>query len=632
MKRPVIEFRNHDAEAKLFMRRALISLLIVFILTGVLIYNLYRLQVLSFEQYQTRSDVNRIKLVPIPPIRGLIYDRNGVPIAINRATYQLEIQPELVKNVDETIAQLREIIDITDEDVANFYKEKKRAKRFSFIALKSSISEEERSRFAVNQYKFEGVEIKVYQKRYYPYGDTLTHIIGYVSKISERDVTRLEADEKLANYAATNDIGKLGIERYYEDILHGTTGFEEVEVNSRGRVIRQLSEQTPKAGRDIYLTVDLKLQQYIQNLMEGSKGAIVVSDPRTGEILSMVSTPSYDANLFVNGISSKNFNELNQNPNKPFINRATQGEYPPASTVKPFIALSALAEGTISPTTTIFDPGWWQLPNSEKRYRDWKRWGHGKLDVEKSIIESADTFFYQLSFDMGINTLSKWMSRFGYGVKTGIDINEENSGVMPTREWKLKRHGKDWVQGDTIPVGIGQGYWTATPMQMSKVLNTLINNGEVKTPHFLLRTQQNSISENYHQVEESQLKNIDPLFWKLVKRGMHGVAHAKNGTAHKFFKDAEYELGVKTGTAQVYSYEVDRGDKTPVHLRDHRLMIAFAPFDNPTISVAMILENGGKGSPIGEIMRNIMDFYLLGEKNELEEVTEETIREEQATD
>ncbi|MFY3758132.1 penicillin-binding protein 2, partial [Escherichia coli] len=343
------------------------------------------------------------------------------------------------------------------------------------IPVKTALTEVQVARFAVNQFRFPGVEVKGYQRRYYPYGSALTHVIGYVSKINDRDVARLNKEEKLANYAATHDIGKLGIERYYEDTLHGKTGYEEVEVNNRGRVIRQLHEQQPSAGQDVYLTLDLNLQRYIEQLLVGSRAAVVVSDPRTGGILAMVSNPSYDPNMFVDG----------NDPNRPLINRATQGVYPPASTVKPYIAVSALSAGVVTKNTIVFDPGWWQLPGSEKRYRDWKKWGHGRLNVTKALEESADTYFYQVAYDMGIDRLSSWLTKFGYGQYTGVDLSEERSGLMPTREWKFKRYKKPWYQGDTIPVGIGQGYWTATPLQMAKALNILINDGVVKTPHLL---------------------------------------------------------------------------------------------------------------------------------------------------
>lgn len=608
-------FRDYSAESALFIRRALVAFAGVLLLTGVLIANLYHLQILRFEDYKTRSNENRIKLVPIAPSRGMIYERNGTPLAFNRTIYQLEVIPEKVEGLQEQIAALGPIVDLSADDLDNFQKERKRSRRFTSIPLKTALNEVQVARFAVNQFRFPGFEVKGYQRRYYPYGSALTHVIGYVSKINDKDVERLDKEGKLANYAATHDIGKLGIERYYEDVLHGKTGYEEVEVNNRGRVIRQLHEQPPQAGKDIYLTLDLNLQRYIEQLLVGSRAAVVVSDPRTGGILALVSTPSYDPNLFVDGISSKDYRALLNDANRPLINRATQGVYPPASTVKPYVAVSAMSAGVISRNTTLFDPGWWQLPGSEKRFRDWKKWGHGRLNITKALEESADTFFYQVAYDMGIDRLSEWLSKFGYGQYTGIDLSEERSGLMPTREWKLKRYKKPWYQGDTIPVGIGQGYWTATPIQMAKALNILINDGNVKVPHLLLSTRIDGQLVPFRQQESQQIGDIHSGFWEIAKDGMFGVANRPNGTGYKYFNGAPYKIAAKSGTAQVFGYETYNAHTIAEHLRDHKLMTAFAPYDNPQVSVAIILENGGAGPAVGTIMRQILDHIMLGDDN-----------------
>ena len=608
-------FRDYSAESALFIRRALVAFLGILILSGVLVFNLYHLQILRFEDYKTRSNENRIKLVPIAPSRGMIYDRNGTPLAFNRTIYQLEVMPEKVDDLKAELDALRSIVDLTDEDLDNFQKERKRSRRFTSIPVKPALNEVQVARFAVNQFRFPGFEVKGYQRRFYPYGSALTHVIGYVSKINEKDADRLDKDGKLANYAATHDIGKLGIERYYEDVLHGKTGYEEVEVNNRGRVIRQLHEQPPQAGKDIYLTLDLNLQRYLEQLLVGSRAAVVVSDPRTGGILAMVSNPSYDPNLFVDGISSKEYQRLLNDPNRPLINRATQGLYPPASTVKPYIAVSALSAGVITKNYSLFDPGWWQLPGSEKRFRDWKKWGHGRLNVTKALEESADTFFYQVAYDMGIDRLSEWLSKFGYGQYTGIDLSEERSGLMPTREWKQKRYKKPWYQGDTIPVGIGQGYWTATPIQMSKALNTLINDGNMKVPHLLNSTRINGQLVPYKQQDAVQIGDIHSGYWEIAKDGMYGVANRANGTAHKYFANAPYKIAAKSGTAQVFGYETYNAHTLAEHLRDHKLMTAFAPYDNPQVSVAIILENGGAGPAVGTIVRQILDHIMLGDNN-----------------
>ncbi|MBP2844863.1 peptidoglycan DD-transpeptidase MrdA [Dickeya oryzae] len=613
-------FRDYTAEAALFVRRALVAFLGILLLSGILVANLYHLQIVRFDDYRTRSNENRIKLVPIAPSRGIIYDRNGTPLALNRTIYQLELIPEKVNNLEETLQALKPIVDLTDEDIDNFRKERKRSRRFTSIPVKTGLNEVQVASFAVNQYRFPGVEVKGYQRRYYPYGSALTHVIGYVSKINDKDLERLDQEGRLADYAATHDIGKLGIERYYEDVLHGKPGYEEVEVNNRGRVIRQLHEQPPQAGKDITLTLDLGLQLYIEKLLEGSRAAVVVTDPKDASILAMVSTPSYDPNLFVDGISSKTYHALLNDPNRPLINRATQGVYPPASTVKPYIAVSALSANVITPYTSLFDPGWWQLPGSEKRFRDWKKWGHGRLNLTKSIEESADTYFYQVAYDMGIDRLSEWMTKFGYGQRTGIDLSdkEESPGIMPTREWKMKRYKKPWYQGDTIPVGIGQGYWTATPIQMLKALTTLINDGQVQVPHLLGSTMENNTKVPFRQPQHQQIGDIRSGYWEIVKDGMYGVANRPNGTAHKYFADAPYKIAVKSGTAQVFGLkenETYNANRIAERLRDHKLMIAFAPYNNPKVAMSIILENGGAGPAVGTIVRQILDHIMLGDNN-----------------
>ncbi len=611
-------FRDYTAEQALFARRALIAFVGVLLLSTLLIVNLYHLQIDDYQSYSTRSNENRIKLVPIPPSRGVIYDRNGVLLALNRTIYQIEVTPDKVKDLQQTLKGLRPVVNLTDEDIDNFQKERLRSRRFTSIPLKTALNDIQVARFAVNQYRFPGVEVKTYQRRYYPYGAALTHIIGYVSKINDRDVERLTQEEKLGNYAATRDIGKLGIERYYEDQLHGKTGYEEVEVNNRGRVIRQLHEEPPQAGRDIWLTIDLKLQQYIETLLGKSRGAVVVSDPHNGDLLAMVSTPSYDPNLFVNGISSKAYNKLLSDQNRPLINRATQGVYPPASTVKPYVAVSALSTHVINLNTSLFDPGWWQLPGTTKRYRDWKRWGHGHLNVTKALEESADTFFYQVAFDMGIDRLSDWMGKFGYGHLTGIDLAEERAGNMPTRQWKMQRFKQPWYQGDTIPVGIGQGYWTATLMQMNKALMILLNDGVIKVPHLMQSTSLNGQKVYYAQPPSTPIGDVHSGYWEIAKMGMYGVANHPNGTAQKSFSDAPYEIAAKSGTAQVFGLkenEVYNAHKIPERLRDHKLMIAFAPYQNPRVAITMILENGGDGPAVGTIMRQILDHIILGDNN-----------------
>ncbi|WP_407332444.1 penicillin-binding protein 2 [Enterovibrio sp. 27052020O] len=618
--------RDHHAESSLFIRRAVVAFGGIVILVGLLLLNLYTIQVKDHDDYITRSNDNRIKVVPVAPNRGLIFDRSGKLLAENRPVYALEITPEQVKNIPETIASLQQLIDISDRDITAFEKDKKRSRRFNAIALKNQLSEEEVAIFSANQHKFPGVEIKGYLKRYYPYGDSLTHVLGYVAKINDKDLARLDREEMSSNYKATRDIGKLGIERFYEEVLHGTAGYQEVEVNSRGRIIRTLKYVPPEPGKDLVLNLDVDLQLYIRGILGERRGAVVVLDPKDSSVLAMVSSPSYDPNLFVHGISGPEYRGLLEDKNRPLVNRATLGIYPPASTIKPFIAVAALQEKTITLNTTRNDPGYWHLPNSTSRpFRDWLAWGHGRVNIVQSIEESVDTFFYQIAYDMGIDKLSEWMSKFGFGDYTGIDIHEESKANMPTREWKMSRYRQPWYKGDTIPVGIGQGYWTATPMQIAKATTVLVNRGIVHPPHLLLKTE----SEGKEVIEPiapyPPIADVNDKYWDAALEGMRLVNHGKKGTARRSFANAAYITGGKSGTAQVFGLAEDEeynADEIAEHLRDHALYTGFAPFDDPQVVVSMVLENAGGGSTNGApIARRIFDHMLLGkDKNNEEQV------------
>ncbi|NBI12757.1 penicillin-binding protein 2 [[Haemophilus] felis] len=606
--------RDKKSERNLFARRALVTFMGVLALTAILITNLYHLQIVNYELYQTRSNGNRIKLLPLPPTRGLIYDRYGELLAENLTFFGLYIVPEKVENLEETFEALKRIVGLSDEDIENFRKERRRASRYTPILLKPNLTEEQIARFSVNQFRFSSLEVKPYFKRHYLYGEPLTHILGYVAKINDRDIARLKKEEKFANYAGTPTIGKLGIERYYESQLHGTTGFEEVEINNRGKVIRKLREQPAIAGKSIYLTIDLALQRYITDLLSGQTGAVVVLDPKDNSVLAMVSTPSYDNNLFVDGISAPEYKRLLNDPKRPLYSRVTQGAYPPASTVKPFIAVAALNEAVITPTMSIFDPGYWVLPNTTKRFRDWKKSGHGHTDLNKAIVESSDTYFYQTAFNLGIDRLSASMKQFGFGLSTGIDIVEETPGIMPSREWKQKRYKKPWVQGDTISVGIGQGYWTATPLQVAKATSVLVNNGKVYTPH-LMKSIVGATKEDYQDpflYEHIEVNRAS--YWDVAKKGMFNVIHSANGTGRKAFAGANYLAAGKSGTAQVFSLGENQvydaaGLKKELH--DHAWFTAYAPYDNPKMVVSVILENAGGGSSnAAPVVREIMDYYL----------------------
>ncbi|HGS4882032.1 TPA: penicillin-binding protein 2 [Vibrio parahaemolyticus] len=615
------QIRDYQAEARLFASRAIVAFFGIVVLMGLLVANMYNIQVNQFQDYQTRSNDNRIKVVPIAPNRGLIYDRNGVLLAENRPVFNLELTPEKIKDIDATIQELQNILEITPEQIERFHRERKRTRRFKSVPLLTQLNEKQVAVFSVNQYRFPGVEISATLKRYYPYGEVLTHVIGYVSRINDRDMQRLIREEKDANYQATRDIGKLGIEKYYEDLLHGTAGYQEVEVNSRGRVIRTLKYVPPVPGKDIVLNLDINLQLYVHQLLDGRRGSAIVLDPRDNGVLAMVSSPSYDPNAFVHGISGKAYRDLLNDKNRPLVNRTTLGIYPPASTIKPFMAVAALQEGVITPSTTRNDPGYWRIPNSDTRpFRDWLRWGHGRVDVIKSIEESVDTFYYQIAYDLGIDRISNWMMMFGFGDYTGIDIYEESKANMPTRDWKMSRHKTPWYKGDTIPVGIGQGYWTATPMQIAKATSVLVNNGAVSAPHLLKSTIENG--DNFEEQETSEyvtyppIQNVPEKYWDIAKEGMRRVNHGTRGTARRSFYNMSYQTAGKSGTAQVFGLgenEEYNADEIAEHLRDHALFTGFAPFDDPKVIVTLVLENAGGGSSNGGPMaRKIFDRVVLG--------------------
>ncbi|WP_041955765.1 penicillin-binding protein 2 [Vibrio parahaemolyticus] len=615
------QIRDYQAEARLFASRAIVAFFGIVVLMGLLVANMYNIQVNQFQDYQTRSNDNRIKVVPIAPNRGLIYDRNGVLLAENRPVFNLELTPEKIKDIDATIQELQTILEITPEQIERFHRERKRTRRFKSVPLLTQLNEKQVAVFSVNQYRFPGVEISATLKRYYPYGEVLTHVIGYVSRINDRDMQRLIREEKDANYQATRDIGKLGIEKYYEDLLHGTAGYQEVEVNSRGRVIRTLKYVPPVPGKDIVLNLDINLQLYVHQLLDGRRGSAIVLDPRDNGVLAMVSSPSYDPNAFVHGISGKAYRDLLNDKNRPLVNRTTLGIYPPASTIKPFMAVAALQEGVITPNTTRNDPGYWRIPNSDTRpFRDWLRWGHGRVDVIKSIEESVDTFYYQIAYDLGIDRISNWMMMFGFGDYTGIDIYEESKANMPTRDWKMSRHKTPWYKGDTIPVGIGQGYWTATPMQIAKATSVLVNNGAVSAPHLLKSTIDNG--DNFEEQETSEyvtyppIQNVPEKYWDIAKEGMRRVNHGTRGTARRSFYNMSYQTAGKSGTAQVFGLgenEEYNADEIAEHLRDHALLTGFAPFDDPKVIVTLVLENAGGGSSNGGPMaRKIFDRVVLG--------------------
>ncbi|MCC2615814.1 penicillin-binding protein 2 [Aestuariibacter halophilus] len=614
MPRQRITIKDHTAEANLFARRAFIAMIIVGVMLTVLISNLYYLQVTRHEDYQTRSNGNRIKVLPVAPNRGLIYDRNGTLLAENRPVFSLEVVPEDVEDLDATLAQLQQLLNISDEEIADFHKNLKRQRRFKPVSLRNRLQPTEVAIFSANQHKFSGVSVEARLTRHYPYGDVLTHVLGYVARINKKDLQKLAEADLEANYAATHDIGKQGVEKYHEARLHGEVGYQEVEVNSKGRIIRTLNFSPPVPGEDVVLNIDVRLQMEIQQALEGYRGSVVALDPRSGGVLALYSNPSYDPNLFVHGISSKNYRALLDSRNRPLINRATQGQYPPASTVKPLLALAGLDAGVITPDTSMMDYGRYQLKNVNHVWRDWQPWGHGKVNVTKAIEVSCDTFFYDLAYRLGIDRMNEAMTPFGFGDYTGIDLYEESDGNMPSRGWKRARFNQPWYIGDTIPVGIGQSFWTATPLQLAQAISILANRGE----HFIPQIRRGSIVNDEVIIDEP--KRRPPIVlqnesnWDVVLDAMYGTVNREHGGARKAFQGTTYISAGKTGTAQLFSIGQDEEyeeENVAEHLRDNAMYVGYAPYDDPEIVVAVALENaGGGGKNAAPIARRVMDYYF----------------------
>ena len=616
-----ISIKDNNAEAALFRRRAMVAMAGVILLTLMLLLNLYVVQVIHHDDYQTRSNDNRIKIVPVAPPRGLIFDRNGELLAENRPVFSLEIIPEQVDDLPKMLDDLIVLLKLDPSAKEDFLKEVQRHRRFNPITLADQLDEVQVATFSVNQFKYPGASIEAYLKRFYPFGDTFTHALGYVARINTTDLKKLDDQGKLANYAATRDIGKLGVEKYYEDLLHGQAGYQEIEVNNRGRIIRTLKYQPPVAGKDIYLSLDLRLQRKAQELLAGRRAGLVLMDPKTGAVLALASSPSYDPNMFVRGIRTKEYAALLEDPSRPLINRVSQGGYAPASTVKPLLAVMGLNEGAITPFGKFFGGPFFQLPGSSHKFRDWKKWGHGWLDVYRAIEVSADTFFYDLAYRTGIDTMNKYMTAFGFGNYSGLDIYEETMGVMPSRDWKRLRRKQTWYLGDTISVGIGQGYWTATPIQLARAHSILTQHGHNVIPHLLKSVREgDGHQEPFREPTDQVLVVKDDSYWKVAMEGMYRVINGAEGTGRKAFANTPYKAAGKSGTAQVIGMKQDQkydAHRLKEEHRDNALFVAFAPYEDPKAVVTLILENAGGGSTqAAPVVRQILDAYLVEPKPE----------------
>ncbi|MEF8712844.1 MAG: penicillin-binding protein 2 [Accumulibacter sp.] len=605
-----------DRELSRFRFRIALAGVAVFAAFVVLIVRFVHLQVLQHAYYTTRAEDNRISLVPIVPNRGVIVDRNGTVLAHNYSAFTLEITPSKVADLEATIEGLGKVIEVLPKDRKRFRRLLEESKNFESLPIRTRLSEEEVARFAANRYLFPGVEVKARLFRQYPLGPIAAHAIGYINRINKRDLEIIEENEQAANYKGTDHIGKTGLEQKYEYQLHGQTGYEQVEIDAGGRAIRSLSRTAPVQGNNLTLTLDIKLQEMAEKAFGDRRGALVAIEPASGGILALVSTPSFDPNLFVDGIRSDDWDLLNNSPDKPMLNRALNGAYPPGSTFKPFMALAALETGKRTPGQTISDPGFFNFGGHQ--FRDDKKGGHGSVDMYKSIVHSCDTYYYMLANDMGIDSIARFMGQLGFGQRTEVDIEGESEGVLPSPEWKKRRFKRPeqqkWFAGETISIGIGQGYNAYTPIQLAQATATIANNGVMFRPH-LVKYITDSRSGEQTMIEPEPLRILP---WKrqnveTIKKAMIGVNTA--GTAARAFAGASYVSAGKTGTAQVFSLKGAeyRASSVKKELRDHALFIAFAPADQPKIALAVLVENGGFGAQsAAPIARMVFDYYLLG--------------------
>ena len=611
-----VELRNHLYELYNFRLRLAISAGFVLLLFLLLFARFFYLQVSQQEHYHTLAEANRISIAPIVPNRGLIFDRNGEVLAHNYSAYTLEIVPSKAANLEDLINELSTVVEIGARDRKRFKKLMEESKRFESLPIRTRLSDVEVARFAANRYRFPGAEIKARLFRQYPKGESASHVVGYIGRINDKDLEQLEAHDDLANYRGSQYMGKIGIEQSYEKELHGVTGFEEMETDAAGRVIRVISRTPPISGNNLTLSLDAKLQEVAEKAFGDRRGALVAIEPATGDVLAFVSKPGFDPNLFVDGIDSENWELLNNSIDRPLNNRALRGLYPPGSTFKPFMALAGLELKRRGPQNAIDDPGYFTLPGSTHRFRDWKAGGHGVVDLHKSLVVSCDTYYYALANDLGIDNIFNFASQFGLGKKTGIDIEGEASGLLPSQEWKMKRHKQKWYAGDTISVGIGQGYNLTTPLQLAFATAILAGNGTAFRPH-LVKQVMNNNNEVVREIATEPLYKLDlhPDNLRAVRDALIDVTR-KGGTAAVAGEGAAYIFAGKTGTSQVVGMKQGEKyveSKIRERYRDHALFVTYAPAEDPKIALSVLVENGGHGgATAAPIARLVMDYYLLG--------------------
>ena len=610
-----IRLKDHEKDSRLVRGRVVVGAIVVVVLICVLLARLYFLQVVQYEYHSTLSENNRVHVQPIPPTRGLIFDRNGVVIADNRPSFSLTMTRERSGDWQQVLDVIVEVLELTPEDRALFEKRTKQGRRpFEPVPILFELNEEQIARIAVNQFRLPGVEVVAQLVRHYPQGAHFAHSVGYMGRINEKELKTLDP----VNYSGTHHIGKTGIERFYEAELHGQVGYEEVETNARGRVLRVLKRTDPIPGKDIVLSLDIKLQEAAEEALAGRRGAVVALNPMTGEVLAMVSQPSFDPNLFVTGISFKAYAELRDSIDRPLFNRILRGLYPPGSTIKPAVAIAGLDSGVITGSSRVYDPGYYQLPNYDHKYRNWNRTGDGYVDLDTAIMRSNDTYFYDLAHKLGIDRLSTYMNQFGIGRKVSLDMFEESAGLMPSREWKRATRRQAWFPGETLILGIGQGYMQSTPLLLAQATALIASKGKWIRPH-LAKT-----IEGVPPVDPDPVPDIvlrDPSNWAKVNHGMQQVVHGARGTARVAGVGAQYLIAGKSGTAQVVAIKQgEKYDRSKVQERhrDHALFVGFAPANNPQITVSVMIENGEAGSRVASpVVRKVMDAWLLGEDGKL---------------
>ncbi|OGT78703.1 MAG: penicillin-binding protein 2 [Gammaproteobacteria bacterium RIFCSPLOWO2_02_FULL_52_10] len=606
--------KDQKYESRLIGNRIFFAGVCILLLTLMLIGRMFYLQIIQHDHFTTLSRDNQVQIRPLPPIRGLIFSSDNVLLADNRPSFSLEIIPENISgNLEQVITRLQEYIRIEEQDIRRYKELAKKKRRFERTPIRLNLTDEEVASFSVNRHLFNGVDVVAGLSRYYPIGPNLAHVVGYVGRIDKDELAILDTSD----YSGTTYIGKIGAEKAFEEVLHGKVGYEQVEVNAQGRVIRQLDTTPPESGENVYLTLNVSLQNLAAVELAGKRGAIVAIDPRNGSVLALVSSPGYDPNIFINGIDPTAYKQLVTSKDKPLLNRALQGAYPPGSTIKPFMGFAAINSNVRQPQDNIWCPGWFRIAGGQRQYRDSKKGGHGHMNLTSAIASSCDVYFYSLALEMGINRLYTAMQEFGFGSVTGIDISGEATGLMPSPEWKKKTRNQAWYPGETVNVGVGQGYLLVTPIQLAAATAALVNRGVRIKPRLLAEVRDPVVGELTQLPDTGNKVTImakDPAFWDIVINAMVEVVHGANGTARAIGNGAKYKLAGKTGTAQVFSMPQDKYIKSkdmPEELRDHALFIAFAPAEQPTIVISIIVENGGFGSAAAApIARRLFDHWI----------------------